>query len=81
MKEATPEIQENLQRLMRGETVFTYIDTAVIYSEIRNNPSSIYSFLLVAGYLKAQSREDTHDGNVVCNVAIPNREVFLVIET
>ena len=27
------------------------IDTDVIYPEIRRNPSSVYSFLLVAGYL------------------------------
>lgn len=48
--------------------------------EIKSSPSSVYSFLLVAGYLKVLNREDTHDGNAVCDVAIPNKEVFLVYE-
>lgn len=49
---ATPEINENLYKLFCGNTVTTYVDTSVIYPEVQNNPNSIYSFLLVAGYLK-----------------------------
>ncbi len=77
---AAPEIQEELLNLLKGESVSTYVDTSVIYPEIRNNPSSIYSFLLVAGYLKPLSGITSHDGNMICDVAIPNREIFLVYE-
>lgn len=77
---ATPEMKENLQRLMGGESISTYVDTSVIYPEVKNNPSSITSFLLVAGYLKMIVKENTHDGNAICVVAIPNKEVFLVYE-
>ena len=48
---ATPEIAENLHKLLIGERIPTYIDTSVIYPEVNKNPYSIYSFLLVAGYL------------------------------
>ncbi len=49
---ATPEINENLYKLICGNTVTTYVDTSVIYPEVQSNLNSIYSFLLVAGYLK-----------------------------
>ena len=49
---STPEITEGLHKLLCGEKITTYIDTSVIYPEIQNNPYTIYSFLLVAGYLK-----------------------------
>lgn len=54
LAEATPEIFERLKLLLQGESVLTYVDTGVIYPQIRNNPASVYSFLLVAGYLKAE---------------------------
>ena len=50
--QADKEIYEKLTSLVRGEKLTTYIDTGVIYPQIKNNPSTIYSFLLVAGYLK-----------------------------
>ena len=52
---ATPDIMERLELLMKGESFVTHIDTGVIYPQIQNDPSSVYSFLLVAGYLKAVS--------------------------
>lgn len=80
IKGATPEIQENLQLLMQGKTIATYVDTAVIYPEIKRNPYTIYSFLLMAGYLKMVDRQALHDGNNICTIAIPNKEVFYVYE-
>ncbi len=80
IKDATPEIQENLQLLMQGKTISTYVDTAVIYPEIKRNPYTIYSFLLMAGYLKIINRQALHDGNNICVLAIPNREIFYVYE-
>lgn len=77
---ATPEINENLYKLFCGNTVTTYVDTSVIYPEVQNNPNSIYSFLLVAGYLKAAEIYPQNDGNYMCDVAIPNKEILYVYE-
>lgn len=77
---ATPEINENLYKLFCGNTVTTYVDTSVIYPEVQNNPNSIYSFLLVAGYLKAAEIYPQNDGNYMCDVAIPNKETLYVYE-
>lgn len=77
---ATPEINENLYKLFCGNTVTTYVDTSVIYPEVQNNPNSIYSFLLVAGYLKMAEIYPQNDGNYMCDVAIPNKEILYVYE-
>ena len=77
---ATPEINENLYKLFCGNTVTTYVDTSVIYPEVQNNPNSIYSFLLVAGYLKVAEIYPQNDGNYMCDVAIPNKEILYAYE-
>lgn len=77
---ATPEINENLYKLFCGNTVTTYVDTSVIYPEVQSNPYSIYSFLLVAGYLKVAEIYPQNDGNYMCDVAIPNKEILYVYE-
>lgn len=77
---ATSEITEGLHRLLCGEKLTTYIDTSVIYPEIQNNPYTIYSFLLVAGYLKVVTVYPQNDGNFMCDVAIPNKEIACVYE-
>lgn len=77
---ATPEINENLYKLLCGNTITTYADTSVIYPEVQGNPYSIYSFLLVAGYLKVAAIYPQNDGNYMCDVAIPNKEILYVYE-
>ena len=76
--EADEEIYEKLTSLIKGETFITYIDTGVIYPQIKTNPATIYSFLLVAGYLKAIKTTLSFNGDFMCEVALPNREISLV---
>lgn len=77
---ATPEITKDLYKLLCGEKIAAYIDTGVIYPEVQNNPYSIFSFLLVAGYLKVANIYPQSDGNFMCDVAIPNKEITFVYE-
>ena len=76
--QASPTIVENLRLLMQGSSVTTYVDTGVIYPEIKKNPFSIYSFLLVAGYLRCTEIIPQDDGNFMCRVSIPNKEISFV---
>lgn len=76
--EADKEIYERLTSLVNGKTFTTYIDTGVIYPQIKNNPSTVYSFLLVAGYLKVLKTSPSFNGDFMCEVALPNREISLV---
>lgn len=76
--EADDEIYEKLTALVKGESFTTYIDTGVIYPQIRNKPSTIYSFLLVAGYLKVIKSSPAFSGDFMCEVALPNKEISYV---
>ncbi len=75
---ATPEITENLRRLMQGGIISASVDSGVIYPEISRDPDSIYSFLLVAGYLRCEDILPQDDGNFMCRVSIPNKEITFV---
>lgn len=78
ISEADKEIYEKLTSLVNGETITTYIDTGVIYPQIKNNPSTIYSFLLVTGYLKVLKTTPAFNGDFMCEVSLPNREISMV---
>ena len=76
--EAGPDICDKMTALLNGQSLTAYIDTGVIYPQIRKNPSSIFSFLLVAGYLKAKKSLPSISGGYLCEVALPNKEIVFV---
>lgn len=78
LEQADKDIYTQLTDLLQGKTVATYVDTSVIYPQLQNNPSSIYSFLLVSGYLKVVKAETSISGDYLCHVALPNREITYV---
>lgn len=78
LAESTEEVYEKLNALMQGSSILTYVDTGVIYPQVKSNPSSIYSFLLVAGYLKAVKSSVSYNGDFMCEVALPNKEIAFV---
>lgn len=75
---ATTDTFERLESLMQGKSFVVHIDTGVIYPQIQNNPSTIYSFLLVTGYLKAITKEQQFGEDYMCEVALPNKEISYV---
>lgn len=77
---ADKEIYDKLISLINGQSFTTYIDTGVIYPQIKSNPSTIYSFLLVAGYLKAVKVSPSFGGDFMCEVALPNNEITFVYQ-
>ena len=54
------------------------IDQNVVYRSVLEEPSNIYSLLLVAGYLKVSGKKLQGDGSYLCEVSIPNREISIV---
>lgn len=80
VSEADNKTTDDLRNLLQGQIISSYIDTSVIYPEIKSNPTTIYSFLLAAGYLKITEKHNLFDGNFVCDIAIPNKEISYVYE-
>ena len=75
LEQADSELYDNLNSLISGKRITSYIDTNVIYPEIKKNPSSIYSFLLITGYLKYTSRDIANGNDYICELELPNREI------
>lgn len=78
LKSATDDVTEKLYALLQGERVIARIDQNVVYRSLSEDPANIYSLLLVAGYLKALTKELQGDGSYLCEVSIPNREIAAV---
>ena len=78
LKSATDDVTEKLYALLQGERVIARIDQNVVYRSLSEDPANIYSLLLVAGYLKALTKELQSDGSYLCEVSIPNREIAAV---
>lgn len=72
------DILERLNSLLKGEKILTQIDMNVVYPQLEADPSYIYSFLLVAGYLKSDSCVPGLPGTHMCEVSIPNKEILSV---
>lgn len=80
LEEADDEIWKALTGLLQGEKLLTYIDTSVVYPQIRKNPSSVYSFLLMSGYLKTTGKNQLFGAGYMCEVALPNKEILFVYQ-
>ena len=78
LEHADEAVFDQLARLVQGEPVSALIDTSVVYPQIRSNPSSVFSLLLVCGYLKTVGPRRSFGGGDVYDVALPNREISIV---
>ena len=57
LQEGSKNIKEKFEVLLQGESIQTPIDEQIVYSQLGNNDSAIWSLLLASGYLKVLSHE------------------------
>ncbi len=69
--------KHNLTQLLQRKSVFSSVDANIVYPEVGRHPASIYSFLLLTGYLRTDQCEPS-GGNYMCQVSIPNKEIEYV---
>ena len=66
---------ESLRELLNGITLDSIINTNIIYPNLKDMESNIFSFLLMTGYLKSVNTTIDDQGTYICQLAIPNKEV------
>ena len=72
-------IYDQMCELLSDGSLTLPIDTNVVYPNLETKTESIFSFLVVTGYLNAQLIETVHDGlTPVFKVNIPNLEIKTV---
>ncbi len=80
IKNSKTMVYESLSLLLQGNEVQSLIDTDIIYPEINGDADTIYSFLVVAGYLKVNAVISEFNDNPICSLEIPNREIRSVFQ-
>ncbi len=79
MASLTPDIAENLFSLMQGQTVQASLNMDVIYPRITDGTDTIFSFLLIAGYLKPVSNAVETEFGTFMELALPNKEILSIM--
>lgn len=69
------DVKKELEALIEGESITKVIDDNIIMTDIDETSENLWSFLLFTGYLKASKKENI-DGDLVCELEIPNKEVY-----
>jgi len=69
------ELKNELELLIRGEVIEKAIEENIVMKEIESNEDSLWSFLLMGGYLKQTAKRMDHYGSIYYKLAIPNLEV------
>ena len=77
----TPDIAENLFALLQGQTVQASLNMDVIYPRITDGTDTIFSFLLLAGYLKPVSDAVETEFGTFMELALSNKEIRRVYNT
>ncbi len=69
------ELKEELELLIRGESIEKTIEENIVMKEIDSDEDSLWSFLLMGGYLKQTEKRMDTSGSIYYKLSIPNMEV------
>ena len=79
IREGDKNIKMSMEGLLSGETLRTQIDELIIFEQLGQKNSAIWSLLLAAGYLRVEEYIfDDSDGKERYSLALTNREVRLM---
>ncbi len=83
LREGNSDVKETFVRLMKGESLKTRIDEQVVYNQLDNSTSAIWSLLVASGYLKVVQCETIIRGldrDWIYELAITNHETRKMYE-
>ena len=81
IREGNKETKQNLERLLRGETLRVEIDEQVVYGELHTKRNAVWSLLLASGYLRVLNIEFAEEtGRWYHTLTLTNREVRMMFE-
>ena len=77
----TPEIADDLTKVMQGEDIHASLDMEVIYPRMTDGNDTIYSFLLLAGYLTPAGKPEETEIGTFASLRLPNAEIRRIYNT
>lgn len=81
VREGSPEIKMTMESLMRGETFHTAFDEQIVFNQLEQGDSAVWSLLLASGYLRAVHHEfNMEHGEMEFDLKLTNREVHVMFK-
>lgn len=80
LQQGNSEIKETMEHLLLGEILVTQIDEQIVFDQLDDDESAIWSLMLASGYLKIIHSEFPADGNFRYELALTNQEVLLMFQ-
>ncbi|MBD5089738.1 MAG: AAA family ATPase [Clostridiales bacterium] len=79
IKEGSPDIKKTMEDLIEGKSLTAEIDEQIVFNQLGQKESAIWSLLLASGYLKVNNYvfDDVRDG-FVYEMVLTNREVLFM---
>lgn len=79
LREGSAKIKEEFEELLRGNAVEKELDEQVVFSQLSNRESAVWSLLLACGYLKVKRHGfDEWSGRENYMLALTNKEVRIM---
>ena len=76
--DSTIDFKKNFEKLLRGKTIHEYIREDMVFNDLGQDESLIWSLFFVAGYLKIVKplpSKKKQSASVYCALQIPNQEI------
>lgn len=73
IRESAPDIKIAMEHLLEGETIEASIDEEIVFNQLDDSNSAIWSLLLASGYLRVEDISEDEDN--LYNLALTNFEV------
>ena len=80
IQEGSPDIKKTMEDLLAGKVFTTEIDEQIVFNQLDQRQSAIWSLLLASGYLKVEEYYQEPSGRFRYTLALTNREVRLMFE-
>ena len=81
IRESDKSVKTAMEDLLHGKILKTQLDEQIVFSQLNTRTSSIWSFLLASGYLKAVKYFfDPEEGRAEYELALTNKEVRFMFE-
>lgn len=77
LEKASPDMRDDIERLIAGETITKEINEELTYKELYDKAENVWSVLFTTGYLTQRG----HSEENLRRLAIPNREILNIFMT
>lgn len=77
----TPEIAEDLAKVIQGETIHASLDMEVVYPRMSDGNDTVFSFLLMTGYLTPVGKLEETEIGTFASLRLPNAEIRRIYNT